>query len=687
MKLGPQHDNELYDLVVSIAFSLLLFTLVSWPMSYADPLGVWYFNSIEKSLVATLGLEPDRIKFKFFEKYLFTGWFVIGPVMAAMWLDRYRRRSRLAISLSCVAAAILLLHLGYQPFRAHTYWPPLLLGTILLAVAVLHPSFLKTSGSYEAPRLVPEENWTLLTVRRLAFAATFSAIITILMFPSSIASMAARIGPEQHIVSYMVGPALYRFIPSLSLGVDYTSHYSSLTGPLFFHLLSTSLLQTVEHYVWTICSITTLFYISAFLLVAWLFQSVVWGAAVTATAFFLNFQTDGNSLFGPSAWPIRFPLMMVAVALFIHIFRRPNVLTAILLGAVMGASLSIMFETGIAITVSGALSYFIILARHPRRFTLAGVITVSALVVFYGISAAAYGRDAFTFAFHADLFEPILIYGKAMWGLEFIDWGLNWGLVSNLLVPSIAVATIAVLSRSFLFGAERPSPDRAAILFLSILGCFLVFKWVNRSLLAVWHQNALAHLIVVAWWLRQFIERYVVVRWGNWGRRSACTAAFAAAAIYICFVTDPKQAEIPHGMHSYLHYPSVALSLLFDFPRTEWRGDEYYAPQQDLDLIKKHVAPNERAAIISRIDWVFLLEAERAPRFYFVPSVSVFDERHLDKSMADVDKLFIDRRTDHWGYPWAEAKIKNLVDTQYRLAERGNALDLYVKKSGGSERP
>ena len=370
MKLEQRYDSELYDLVVAVVFSLFVFAIASWPMSYADPLGALYFNSIDKSLVISLALEPDRIKIKFFEKYLFTGWFVIAPVLVAIWLGWYRKRSRLAVSLLCFVAAIPLLHLGYQPVRAHIYWPPFLLATIFLAVAVLHPSFLETRLDYKntTPRLLSEENWTLLTGTRLVFLAVFSTILITLMFPASIASMAARIGPEQHIVSYMIGPALYRFVPSLKLGVDYTSHYSLLTGPLFFHLLSTSLLETLEHYVWTICSVTTLFYISTFLVVASLFQSVLWSAALTATAFFLNFQTDGNSLFGPSAWPIRFPLMMIAVGIFIRLYRTRSALWAGLLGAVMGASLSIMFETGISITVSGVVAFFIVFARQPRRF-------------------------------------------------------------------------------------------------------------------------------------------------------------------------------------------------------------------------------------------------------------------------------------------------------------------------------
>ncbi|WP_157461029.1 hypothetical protein [Bradyrhizobium genomosp. I (2014)] len=679
MKLGQQHDNELNDLVVAMAFALFFLALLSWPMSFSDPLGVRYFNGIDKSLVTSLELEPDRIKIKFFEKYLLTGWIVIGPILAAVWFGYFRRQSRLGISLACIAIAIPLLHLGYQPLRQHIAWLPLLLATIVLAVGVLHPHFLPTTQSYRAPQLLADENWTLWTTRRLLFLVVFAAILTVLMFPHSITSMAARIGPEQHIVSYMIGPALYRFIPSLSLGADYTSHYSLLTGPLFFHLLTPSLLHTLENYVWTICTVTTLFYISAFLLISWLFQSVFWGAAVTVTAFFLNFQTEGNSLFGPSAWPIRFPLLMIAVGLFIRLYRKPNALSACLLGVVMGASLCIMFETGIAITVSGAISFFIVFARTPGRFRLAGIVTVSALIAFYGISAAAYGKNAFGFAFHADLFEPILLYGKAMWGLEFINWGLNWGLISNLLVPGLAVATIAVLSRSFILGTERPSPDRAAILFLAIIGCFLTFKWVNRSLLAVWHQNSLPHLIVAAWWLRQFIERYVVPHWGSAGRRAACSAAFALTAIYVCFVFDPKQPTIPHGMQSYLRYPSIALNMVDPFPLTQWKGDEYYAPQQDLDLIKKHVGPDERAALISRIDWVFLLEAERAPKYYFVPSISVFDLHHLDMSLANADKLFIDRRST-LGYAWAEAKIKDVLSKQYRLAESGKDLDLYLKK-------
>ena len=36
------------------------------------------------------------------------------------------------------------------------------------------------------------------------------------------------------------------------------------------------------------------------------------------------------------------------------------------------------------------------------------------------------------------------------------------------------------------------------------------------------------------------------------------------------------------------------MRLVSQFPATQWKGDDFYAPPQDLDLIRKYVTPNKQ---------------------------------------------------------------------------------------------
>jgi hypothetical protein len=175
---------------------------------------------------------------------------------------------------------------------SHIAWPPLLTATCLLIVPLLHPF----AAAKELVPFRPSEQSnrasSLPTFKVAAFSALYCVLLGFFLFPDSATSMAARIGAEQHIASYVIGPALYRFHASLVPGIDYHSHYSVLTGPVFFNFLTTSFLDTVENYVWLLTSVVFVFYVTAFAICVWLLRSVTWAIGVTTTAVVLNLQMD-----------------------------------------------------------------------------------------------------------------------------------------------------------------------------------------------------------------------------------------------------------------------------------------------------------------------------------------------------------------------------------------------------------
>jgi hypothetical protein len=357
----------------------------------------------------------------------------------------------------------------------------------------------------------------------------------------------------------------------------------------------------------------------------------------------------------------------------------------VVLGAIVGLSFCMMFETGIYIAAACAASVFVILIRQQEgagmRLALIHVVVMAAVAcaTFFGVCFVLYGAGVFSYDFYRDLTLPMLIYGRVMWGLEYIDWSLGWNLVTNIAVPAVALASIPVLALGLQNDPLERSPERAVLIFLAVVGCLMLFKWVNRSLLAVWHQNALPHLILVAWWCRCLINSGILPRWGQAAAVPARLLVAGAAMAYVSLVSDPKQPTIPHGLQAYLRYPSVALARVREYPIHTWKGDDAIVPAKDVEFIKRVTSATERVAIVSPVDWVFLLKAQRAPKFVFVPSGSTFVTWHLERSLAGVDKILVDERFTV-GYPWVQERIKQALADDFRMVGRGEALVLHVKK-------
>lgn len=109
------------------------------------------------------------------------------------------------------------------------------------------------------------------------------------------------------------------------------------------------------------------------------------------------------------------------------------------------------------------------------------------------------------------------------------------------------------------------------LLTLSMIGMALMIKWVNRTLDAVWHQNALPLVIVSAWWIRQFSAG-----WQPSFRRAAGATAAVATILALLLVQDENNPHL-YGLRSYATYPSLLRWPFVSSPPVTW--------QEDLDQI------------------------------------------------------------------------------------------------------
>ena len=52
-------------------------------------------------------------------------------------------------------------------------------------------------------------------------------------------------------------------------------------------------------------------------------------------------------------------------------------------------------------------------------------------------------------------------------------------------------------------------------------------------------------------------------------------------------------------------------------------------------------------AIISSKDWIYLIEAKRPPKFYFLPSVFVFLDNQLEYSLENEPLIFVQKNDNY----------------------------------------
>ncbi len=352
----------------------------------------------------------------------------------------------------------------------------------------------------------------------------------------------------------------------------------------------------------------------------------------------------------PSSYILRYPLLLVVIGLFARLMVSPSSRRfEVALGVALGTSLFLNTETGVYMAGAASISTLLLGERLARNvlalFRLGGL----SLATFWGLSLVAFGPGVLDPEYLWRLFEPLIIYGGGFnaWPIE---WSGGWHHVYNVIAPGVAVATIAWVT---VRAHEDRASDRgrlSAILMLSLLGLAMSAKYANQSIVGVWHVNAYGFVAVMAWWARsslQILQQQLfsgeVAR--RWFVAAARTVVLATALAGLLTAGDARNPSV-YGLRAYALYPSL-LNASFGVkgrpcPDLDCLG---YRVRADVDLITERTDSTERVALIEGLDWTYLIEARRAPKFTFVPSQYLFTHDQVAESVAGIDLVFLPRNS------------------------------------------
>ncbi|TWB01413.1 hypothetical protein [Bradyrhizobium stylosanthis] len=559
------------------------------------------------------------------KKAFYGAFFLSAPIAAAAALYVTRQSSG-SLTLSTITAALVYLALyaanDYGSFRY---------ALILLTMAAVTVGINRGANNYFPP--VKASTNFPFTVRMVDLLAV--AFLVLLLIPSDLERVTSVVRDESHKVSYFIGPALYNYAHGLVPGLDYHSHYGPALGWFFHLIMGSGWKSAAMRAVGLNIAITLATYIQAYFLLTYLIRSRLAAIGVVTALAVLAFST-ANHFYSPSAYPTRFPLLIVfALAIGLHCSapRRPAWL---IVSAIMCAvSLLWQTEIGLFFLLTGAFVAAVAGGFPDYRNALLFIVTSIATALL--LCLLLFGSRVLSLTFLIECFRPLVLYGTG-WGSTPIKWALSWSILYNLPLQIVGCITIgwASIRLSRASDSKRDLFVTGVLLTLSMIGIALMIKWVNRTLDAVWHQNALPLVIVAAWWIRQFSAA-----WQPRFRNAAGASVAVATVLALLFVQDRNNPHL-YGLRSYANYPSL-LTWPFVSPSPgTWQEDFGRITETETKFIQDNTKPDERVLVIAMMDWAYLAQAHRAPEAYFMPLLVSFDAQFMNRSMSAANKLFYD---------------------------------------------
>lgn len=501
------------------------------------------------------------------------------------------------------------------------------------------------------------------TISPIIAGAVCILLTAAFVIPIEATSIAAFIGFDMHMASFMIGPATYSFVKGLIPGFDYFTQYSVGTPWLFSFFLAPTATETMVNAVWFVVAEILVFQLALLFFLRWFLRSWPWALVVGLAGLILQFTTS-SPLYAPSSTSARYPLLFVCVLSFVHWIRRDFAWSAtLLLATALSAALFFNTETGIHACAGAAIAAVLVgpgLLTPAVRTIALGAMT---FVLFMVWNLIAFGPGVLQLQYLVFMLEPLILYtgGLTAWPIEWLS-GYHW--LYNIISPAIALASIGwVAASARLASPPCPRPQLAALAMVAVVGLLMTAKFINMSIVGQWQVNSICLVIVMAWWLRALLERLpaqrtrpaqFAVRIGTRAltiRRGSprAEAGFGLALLLFLFlwtITDARNPSL-YAIPAYRTYPTMVNYLLGGpdiYPcgtRTGCSG----LPVSPLDvaMIDKLTKPTDRVALLAFQDWTTLIEAKRASKFPFLPSPVVFTDRQVKDSVRDIDLIFLPR--------------------------------------------
>jgi hypothetical protein len=633
--------------------------------------------TFQLSFVDNYDLTAEAKKCDACKKVFYLGLYVAVPLAVFLALRFLKASPPAWLAASAAILGIFVVHYALStPLEARSGFGP---AVLLLAVTAI-PSAVAYRMPWRqslepAPAAVRGHS---LTVGLWDAAAIFA--LALLLLPADLEVVASNSGAEGHKVSYFIGPALYGYESGLVPGLDFHTHYGPLLGPVFHALMGSTWKSASMNAVGLNIVLTFVFYTQAYFLLRYLTGSQGLAIFSIAAIALLNFSTP-HHFYSPSAYPTRFPLLIAFAVSFAWYCRDRSAAPLMAMSACTGLSLLWHTEVGIYMMLAGLASIAVSQTMGPKPVMDGAVFAALSVALCALASLALYGPRTLSIAYYREALAPTLFYGSG-WGSVPLRWEAGWSYLYNLPLQLIGALTVGWAWHRLQQRDSDPSEREIVgiLLALSLLGLALMVKWVNRSLDAVWHQNALPLLAVALFWVRLMWRRITLPRMTRIG------IALSAAALVFAGLATVQDSRNPHlyGLRSYVRHASLAKAIVSPGQLREglrdWDPELTKIAADDIALIHSVAKPGERVLIASPVDWAYLAQAHRPPKAVFLPLLMAFDERFVAASFEGADAVLLDKNISSY-LGWAPSPlVMKIVERDFARRGESASLILYQRR-------
>ncbi|UPJ61048.1 hypothetical protein [Bradyrhizobium sp. 192] len=501
--------------------------------------------------------------------------------------------------------------------------------------------------------------------------AVLIAALLALILPGDVQGMATRAAGGNHPVSYLTGPALYHFAKGLVPGRDFLAFYGYGPPYLLSRFLTADANALYCLYIRFIAGSLVIFHVSAYWVLRDFFQNRAMPFVLAFVFLALCQYADGDAFGGPSALAIRYMFVFIAVGILARLMVKPSGWSLAALSAVCAVSIFWNTETGIY-TWAVACAALCVRLLERRRVWEVAAFTGMSIVFLLGLFVAAFGPAVLSKDFLYVFLAPLGLHSFSNWVSITLIWQPGFGTVYQIVMPAIAIGTAVSVAGAW---TGSRTVERAYLLVLSLVALVFMTKWVNRSLDAVWQQNAFAYLAVGAWWGRSAF-RAAVGRTKSQLVPAVSLGAVAVVSVAVLLSAQDRRQHVTIGLRSYLQYPSIA-----SFRWKQSAGPIKVAlDASDVDLVNRVLPPGGRMLLLSNQDWLILPALGRAPKSDFMPFRDMFSRDQVIRSFAGADYFFLERGATYQ-YDWLKEMVDQILQEQFEHSEESTRFILYRRKS------
>jgi len=452
-----------------------------------------------------------------------------------------------------------------------------------------------------------------------------AVLLCFLFIPYSFEHVAAEIGPEMHVASYIFGPALYakaKMVP----GIDFYNQYSLGYGQIWRHFLGKNYCEALLNYTKGITVYSYIFALQLFFFLTWLYQSWRWGLCASLLVSILLFHTERN-FFDPSSFCLRYPVYIVVVFVYLFYSTKKTLFKSLVLAAFVALGLFLSPETGIYQLL--AILFLEISEKNSIKNKVSGILKIMIMtaILFISLIAFFYKNEIFSTAFWIGMIEPLILFGSINFGAHPLRWSNAWlgyygeyHMLYNILSPALCIAICGQALRN----NERSSKRDLAVTYFSATSLLFLAKYVNMSIVGLWLVNSIGLVSVGIYVFKKTLFQSNKKKLGY----ILIVASFLALTL---FCNDSRNVSL-YGLNSWASYPSIPKYLLGLIKAKKELSIKTMVNEQDLELVKLQAETSNDVAILSLYDFVYLIETQSRPVFPFIPSACMFTKSQIEIS-------------------------------------------------------